>query len=149
MARQLLDCAFKPERTRRDTPASKASKKGKKSRNKGKRGEREWAKWLSDRGFAAKRGMQNRGGPDSPDVVCPGLPIHWEVKRAETLNIDKALAQAKKDRKDNLVSAVAHKKNNGQWVVLMSADDWLFHYISGGMPSELPLKKIYTRSNDG
>ncbi|MDV6376444.1 hypothetical protein [Deinococcus arenicola] len=51
------------------------------SRAKGKRGELEFAKALTALGHPATRGVQFRGGEESPDVRCPSLPgAHWEVK---------------------------------------------------------------------
>lgn len=47
---------------------------------KGRVGERAWANKLTSWGIEAKRGQQHKGGPNSPDVITPGLAIHWEVK---------------------------------------------------------------------
>ena len=43
------------------------------SRTKGKTGELELSKVLRDKGFAAHRGQQFKGGAGSPDVVCTDL----------------------------------------------------------------------------
>ena len=68
------------------------------SRNKGKRGERQWRDELRSHGYQARRGQQFSGSPDSPDVVCDGLPwIHFEVKAVERLNIEQAMEQARRD----------------------------------------------------
>src|SRR5205823_13839879 len=68
------------------------------SRQKGKRGERQWRDELRANGYAARRGQQFSGSPDSPDVVCDSLPwIHFEVKAVERLNIRDAVDQAKRD----------------------------------------------------
>lgn len=67
------------------------------SRAKGQRGERELADFLARHGLPARRGQQFAGSPWSPDVVCPGLPFHIEVKRTERLNLDAACAQAERD----------------------------------------------------
>ena len=54
------------------------------SKQKGARGEREFAKFLTDRGYPATRGVQYQGGPESPDVVCKPLSrYHFEVKYTE------------------------------------------------------------------
>lgn len=51
------------------------------SRAKGKRGELEFAKALTNAGYPARRGIQFRGGQDSPDVICDALDRwHFEVK---------------------------------------------------------------------
>src|SRR5881394_284754 len=68
------------------------------SREKGKRGERQWRDELRANGYAARRGQQFSGSPDSPDVVCDSLPwIHFEVKAVERLNVEEAMEQARRD----------------------------------------------------
>jgi Holliday junction resolvase len=91
--------------------------KGINSRQKGCRGEREWRDRLIAHGYEARRGQQFSGGPDSPDVVC-SLPFHFEVKRVEKLNIEKAVTQSEGECGDKM-PVVAHKKNRGQWLVTM------------------------------
>jgi hypothetical protein len=68
------------------------------SREKGKRGERQWRDELRARGYAARRGQQFSGSPESPDVICDDLNwIHFEVKAVERLNIEDAMDQARRD----------------------------------------------------
>ena len=96
------------------------------SKQKGKRGELELARVLREYGFFTRRGVQYKGGEDSPDVV--GLPgIHIEVKRVEKLNIYDAIAQAKRDA-GKLLRAVFHRKNNCEWLVTMPLEDWIVIY---------------------
>lgn len=95
------------------------------SRQKGKRGEREFAALLRAHGLEARRGVQYRGGPDSPDVVCEALPIHWEVKRTEQLALYPALEQARTECPDGHTPVVATKRNRGRWIVLLDAEDLL------------------------
>ena len=96
------------------------------SREKGKRGERQVAALFREYGFDAKRGQQYHGGPDSPDVIgVPGL--HIEVKRTERLNLYDALAQAKRDAGEDL-PVVIHRKNDSEWVVILSFDDFMKLY---------------------
>lgn len=96
------------------------------SRSKGKRGELELAKELRKYGFDARRGVQYKGGQDSPDVI--GLPgIHIECKRVEALNIYHAVEQAEHDAGQN-VPVVMHRKNNQKWLVTMSLDQWMRIY---------------------
>ena len=90
---------------------------------KGKVGEREWRDVLREKGFEARRGRQFSGSEDSPDVVS-NLPFHFEVKRVEALNIDKAVEQAQRDC-GKKVPVVAHRKNKRPWLVTMLAEDWL------------------------
>lgn len=97
------------------------------SKQKGKRGELEWRNVLREAGFTdARRGQQFAGGTDSPDVVCESLSgFHFEVKRVESLNIGNAMAQAIRDASGKKTPTVAHKKNHGEWLVTMRAEDWL------------------------
>lgn len=100
------------------------------SRQKGAKGERELAGVLRSHGFDARRGQQYSGANGDADVV--GLPnIHIECKRVERLNIYDAIDQAKRDAKDDL-PAVFHRKNNCEWLVTMTLDDWMTIYKEGG-----------------
>lgn len=87
------------------------------SRSKGKRGELEFAHFLEGMGVLAFRGAQQRGGPDSPDVVTT-LPVHFEVKRTENLQLEAAIEQAKRDS-GSTPWCVAHKKNRGEWIAIV------------------------------
>lgn len=98
------------------------------SKRKGKVGEREVAQLLRDHGFDGKRGVQHKGGADSPDVL--GLPgFHIEVKRVEQFNLYEALNQAEQDvgeRGPGLpVPVVFHRRNGRPWVAVIRADDLL------------------------
>jgi hypothetical protein len=91
------------------------------SREKGKRGERQWRDELRANGYAARRGQQFSGSPDSPDVVCDGLPwAHFEVKLAERLDIYAAMDQARRDC-GGRAAFVAHRRNFWPWLVSMDA----------------------------
>jgi Holliday junction resolvase len=93
------------------------------SRAKGAAGERELAKKLREYGYDCRRGQQYCGANGDADVL--GLPrIHIECKRVERLNIDEAMLQAIKDRREGEFPAVFHRKNNGKWMVTMLLDDW-------------------------
>lgn len=92
------------------------------SRDKGKRGELEWAHYLQGRGVETRRGQQFNG-LEGEDVVS-ALPVHFEVKRVERLNVSEAMVQAARDAKDK-IPVVAHRKNREEWLVTMRAEDWL------------------------
>ena len=99
---------------------------GKSQREKGKRGEREVASILRYFGYDSRRGVQYKGGEDSPDVI--GLPgIHIEVKRTERLDLYGALAQSIGDAGENM-PIVIHRKNNSKWVVIQPLEDWIAIY---------------------
>ena len=96
------------------------------SKQKGARGERELASKLREFGFKARRGQQYNG-LEGEDVV--GLPnIHVEVKRVEKLNIYDAIEQAIRDAKELKLPVVFHRKNNRQWLVTMTLEDWISLY---------------------
>ena len=97
---------------------------GKPSREKGKRGEREFAKWLTANGHRARRGQQY-DGIEGDDVVCPSLAAyHIEVKRVEALRLKDSLAQAIADARGR-IPVVAHRRNQGEWMIIMRASDWI------------------------
>lgn len=92
------------------------------SRAKGKRGELSLAKVLREYGYDSHRGVQYKGGQDSPDVM--GLPlIHIECKRVEHLNIYEAFEQSKRDA-GILIPVVMYRKNNYPWLVTMAEKDF-------------------------
>ena len=95
------------------------------SRAKGKRGELELARLLTAEGFPATRGQQHRGGPGSPDVLCPSLPVHWEVKRTERLRLYEALEQARVESPPDKLPIVAHRASQREWVAILRLTDLL------------------------
>ena len=97
------------------------------SRAKGARGELEFSAFLKEHGWEARRGQQFSGGSESPDVVTD-LPFHCEVKRVEAGNLYTWLEQAKRDAKDK-TPIVAHKRNRKDWVVIMTAEDFLNTFL--------------------
>jgi len=97
------------------------------SRAKGCRGELEWSKFLQAQGFEARRGQQFSGNNGDPDVVS-NMPIHWEVKRVEKLNLDNALKQADNDAKQGMIPIVAHRKNGQKWNITISAENFFRIY---------------------
>lgn len=96
-------------------------------REKGARGERELARKLREHGYHSRRGQQYSGANGDADVV--GLSgIHIECKRVERLNLQDAMDQAKRDRREGELPAVFHRKNNCEWLVTMTLDDWIHLY---------------------
>lgn len=111
------------------------------SREKGKRGERQWRDELRANGYAARRGQQFCGSPDSPDVVCDSLPwVHFEVKAVERLNIEEAMEQARRDagkaeiekagNRETKIPIVAHRRKFRAWLVTMEAETF-FRFLRG------------------
>src|SRR5579859_6482866 len=100
------------------------------SREKGKRGERQWRDELRANGYAARRGQQFSGSPDSPDVVCEALSwIHFEVKAVEKLNVYEAMEQARRDGAGK-IPVVAHRRNFHPWLITMTAEAF-FRFLKG------------------
>jgi Holliday junction resolvase len=98
------------------------------SKRKGKVGELEFAQFLCEAGFEARRGQQFSGGEDSADVVTNIAGIHFEVKRAERLNIDKAIEQAVADAPKSPVHCVAHRRNRKTWLATLPMSQFLEIY---------------------
>jgi len=92
------------------------------SDRKGKVGEREWGGELRKAGWSARRGQQH-SGIEGEDVVSD-LPIHWEVKRVQRMNVTDAVDQAIRDSEWK-APAVAHRRNHEAWKVTMPADYFL------------------------
>lgn len=104
------------------------------SRAKGKAGELQFAAYLRENGHVeARRGVQFRGGGDSPDIV--GLAgCHVEVKRTERFGLYDALDQARRDSAGtDRLPVVAHRCNDdrrkgscrGEWIAVLAFDDFL------------------------
>ena len=94
------------------------------SKSKGKRGELEWARFCRERGFECRRSQQFCGADGDADVI--GIDgLHMEVKRVEKLNLEAAFDQSKNDSRDGETPIVAHRKNRGEWLVTLRADDFL------------------------
>lgn len=94
---------------------------GRSQRDKGANAEREVAKILESFGFPARRGQVFNG---EPDIVCPTLPIHFEVKRHETLEIPAWFQQSQTQCRGN-VPAVVYRQSYKPWMITMKAGDFL------------------------
>lgn len=98
------------------------------SNRKGKAGERELSKLFRSYGFeGARRSQQFAGINNDADVV--GLPhVHVECKRVERLNIHEAIEQTIRDKREEELGIVAHRKDRTPWLVTMTLDDWMEIY---------------------
>ena len=98
------------------------------SNRKGKTGERELSKLFRSYGFeGARRSQQFAGINNDADVV--GLPhVHVECKRVERLNIHEAIEQTIRDKREEELGIVAHRKDRTPWLVTMTLDDWMEIY---------------------
>ena len=89
---------------------------GRRSLTKGKRGEREAAAEIRRLfGTDANRGRQYSGGPDSPDIVTGIEDVHFEVKRAEALQLYAAIEQATRDAAEKSRWCFTAKTTNLGW----------------------------------
>lgn len=95
------------------------------SRTKGKVGEQEIARYLRKHGFTeARRGVQYKGGSDSPDVL--GMEgYHIEVKRVERLDLNAAMEQSIRDAAKDEIPVVMHRRNRDYWKITMRLDDFM------------------------
>lgn len=119
------------------------------SRRKGKDGELEAVKLLKTFGFAARRGQQHKGGPDSPDLICEDLPdYHIEVKRTEKFDLYGALQQATNDSRVDQIPFVLHRKNGEGWVVVVDAGHFLYMVHELKRLQELVPKPEWSVSHD-
>lgn len=110
----------------------------KNSRNKGKVGELEVAELIRAAGFQARRGQQYSGGGDSPDIVHNIPGIHAEVKRTEALSLYDAMEQAIADAKPGNIPVVFHRRNQKEWVAILSAVQFLKLMYEAFEPGVLP-----------
>lgn len=95
------------------------------SKQKGSRFERTVSGLFRSEGYdGARRSQQYAGINNDADVV--GVPgIHIECKHVERLNIYDAMSQAKRDKRDDELPVVIHKKNNHNVLVTMEFTDWI------------------------
>lgn len=98
------------------------------SNRKGKTGELELVNEFKKYGFPnARRSQQYSGEGHTADLV--GMEdLHIECKRVERLNIENAIEQCHRDKKNEEYGIVAHRKNNKEWLVTMKFDEWIEFY---------------------
>ena len=97
------------------------------SRKKGAAGERELSKKPREYGFDCRRGQQYSGLNGDADVV--GLSgVHIECKRVERLNLEDAMVQSIRDKRDGEIPVVMHRKNNCSWLVTMELEIFIKIY---------------------
>lgn len=113
-------------------------------KRKGNAGERELRKYLHQHGLVGAARTEGSGRFGDGDIK--GVPqLHIEAKRVERINLYAAYAQAEGDLGlGPEVPIVFHRRNRGNWMVFLSADDFLrrFYLPALGMqaPEENQLK---------
>lgn len=97
------------------------------SRQKGSRTERFLAQRITAAGWTARRTgfYQSQAGHDAADVECKDLPIHWECKGCERLQLRDWMAQAIGDCRDDQMPVVAWKSKSRPWIAALLLDDLL------------------------
>ena len=100
------------------------------SKRKGKSGELELAAKMKGHGYDVRRSVQYNGKAEDGQADLLGLPgIHIECKRTEALRLYEAIDQAKRDSKyKNQIPVVFHRKNNCEWLAIMTLDDFMEIY---------------------
>lgn len=91
-------------------------------REKGANAEREVVHILNEYGFPARRGQVFN---HEPDIVCPSLPFHFEVKRQERLDINDWWRQSASACDDDEMPTVIFRRSREDWKILMSLSDFL------------------------
>ena len=93
------------------------------SRRKGKTGELEAAHLLQKYGYDARRTAQVCGKDQADVEGVDGL--HIEVKRQETVSIEKWMQQSEHDAQyTGGIPIVLHRRNREEWKVTLRADDF-------------------------
>jgi len=93
------------------------------SRRKGRTGEQELSRYLSARGFPARRSRQYKGHAEAPDIHCPSIPFALECKRTEKLSLYPVMEKAEADADGPAL--VVHRRNNRPWLAVLRLDDLL------------------------
>lgn len=99
-------------------------------KRKGKTGELELVRKLKEHGYNVRRSVQYNGKEEEGQADLLGLPgVHIECKRTEKLSLYDAVDQAKRDSKGkNQIPVVFHRKNNCEWLAIMTLDDFVELY---------------------
>jgi Holliday junction resolvase len=117
---------------------------GRSQQTKGKTGEREVVKIIESFGFMARRGQVWVG---EPDIICPELPIHFEVKRHEDLAVNQWFAQAEKYVSRLTIKrypVVVYRQSRHPWQITMKVKDFLRLMDSKGPESDARLTMDFT-----
>ena len=96
------------------------------SRRKGSAGELEAAKALNDvlPHAQARRAQQYCGHETAADLVCEGLDgVMVEVKRRQSMNIHKVMAESLAHCTDAMLPVILHRKNGEEWLLTIRLED--------------------------
>jgi len=99
------------------------------SKDKGRRGEQQLVKKLKEYGFETRRTVQYNGKAEEGQADLIGLPnIHIECKRTEKLKAYDFIDQVKRDKKSDELGVIFHKRNNCEWICILTLDDFIKLY---------------------
>jgi hypothetical protein len=118
---------------------------GRSSRTKGARGEREFSDVLRLHGFTAIRTGRSHSGPVD-DLSHDVAGVHFEVKRRNGFDPVAWLRQARRDAA-NRMAVVVWKRNNGEWLAIMGADELLTLLKERATVSDGPSPPLATKSS--
>ena len=96
------------------------------SRRKGLEGEREAAHALNAvlPHAQARRAQQYCGTETSADLVCEGLDgVMVEVKRRQSMNIHKVMAESLAHCTEAMLPVILHRKNGEEWLLTIRLED--------------------------
>ena len=96
------------------------------SRRKGSAGEREAAHALNAvlPHAKARRAQQYAGHETAADLVCEGLDgVMIEVKRRQSMNIHKVMAESLAHCTDAMLPVILHRKDNEEWLLTIRLED--------------------------
>ena len=96
------------------------------SRRKGASGELEAAKALNDvlPHAQARRAQQYAGHHTAADLVCEGLDgVMVEVKRRQSMNIHKVMAESLAHCTEAMLPVILHRKNGEEWLLTIRLED--------------------------
>ena len=96
------------------------------SRRKGAAGELEAAKALNAvlPHAKARRAQQYAGHHTAADLVCEGLDgVMVEVKRRQSMNIHKVMAESLAHCTEAMLPVILHRKDNEEWLLTIRLED--------------------------
>lgn len=95
------------------------------SRNKGRNAEREVERILQDAGLQTDRNLSGREQVAGDIVVYMGDILAIEVRRRETLSIDKWSRDHEESTPDDFIPAVVYRRSRAPWRISLRLDDFL------------------------
>ena len=96
------------------------------SRRKGKNAELACAKILNELlpHAQCRRSQQFKGDKTAADLTCDGLPgVMVEVKRRQSMNIHKVMAESLAHCTDAMLPVILHRKDNEEWLLTIRLED--------------------------